>query len=347
MLGLQGAGKKTLFKLMTGAETHAIPPKGLPGRFDVRDPRVDTLSEMYKPEKTNYARMDVLLLPDVENTKGQAAWLEDVRNLDGLVCVARAFDDPSVYHPAGGVDLVRDLDTFMSELLFADILLLDKRSANLTHELRNRSSIDKVKELELVGRLAKEMESGATIRNISISTEDRRLLQGYQFLTEKPVIVVANITQGEDSSELRDAVAKGYGDQVSLAFFDIKLESEIAAMSDPAERAEFLEGMGIDEPAVAKLTRVIYDAMGLMSYFTVGTDEVRAWTVRKGSNAPQAARAIHSDLERGFIRVEVMKYQDLMDLGSEAKVKDAGKFLLKGKDYIVEEGDLLSFRAAT
>lgn len=347
MVGLQGAGKKTLFNLMTGISAPAIPPKGVPGRFDVRDPRVDTLSGMYKPEKTNYARMDITLLPDVEKTEGKAAWLDDVRELDGIVCVVRAFEDPGVFHPAGTVDAARDLDVFMSELMFADMLLLETRERKLAEELKRTRAPEKVKELELVKRLAKEMEGGAVMRTIPLEDGERRLIVHYKFLTDKPVIAVVNLTQGADSSSVRDAVDKAYGARVACAFFDAKLESELAEMSDPMERGEFLEGLGIAEPAVAQLTRVIYDRMGLMSYFTVGTDEVRAWAIRRGSTAPQAARAIHSDLERGFIRVEVMKYSDLIEHGDETKVRDAGLLLLKGKDYIVEEGDLLSFRAAT
>ncbi|MFH2203327.1 MAG: DUF933 domain-containing protein [Elusimicrobiota bacterium] len=347
MLGLLGAGKKTLFKLLTGVTVQTVPPKGLPSNFHVRDPRVDRLHEMYNPKKTNYARMDVLLLPDVEKTQGKAAWLGDVRDLDGLICVVRAFDDPSVFHPSGTVDAARDLDTFMSELQFADMLFLDKRVSNLKNELRTRRSVEKENELKLIERLAGEMEAGNAIRSAELSESEARLLSSYQFLTDKPVIAVINAAQGTDAAQLRGEIEQAYPGRVACAVFDVKLEGEIAEIEDAAEKKEFLEGLGIAEPAVAVLTRVIYDSMGLMSYFTVGEDEVRAWTVPQGSNGPRAARAIHSDLERGFIRVEVMKYEDLIGLGGEAQVKEAGKFMLKGKEYIVEEGDILSFRAAT
>jgi len=347
MLGLQGAGKKTLFKLLTGSVPPTIPAKGLPGKFSVLDPRVDRLHEMYKPEKTRYARMDVLLLPDVEKTEGKAGWLDEVRNMDGLVCVVRAFEDPTVYHPSGTVDAMRDLELFMSELLFADLVLLEKRAEKLKKELRIRRDSEKEAEQVLVDRISKELEAGGnTVLSMSFSEAERQILTNYQFLTAKPVILVVNIAQGDDSKAVEEAVRKTYGEAVALAVFDSKLEAEIAEMSDAAERAEFLDGMGITEPAVAQLTRVIYDRMGLMSYFTVGTDEVRAWTIRKNSTAPAAARAIHSDLERGFIRAEHMKYEHLLELGSEAAVKEAGKASLKGKEYIVEDGDILSFRSS-
>ncbi len=347
MLGLQGAGKKTLFTLMTGSNVQTVSPKGVPGIFRVRDPRVDLLSDMYKPQKTNYAQMDVLLLPDVAKTEGKAAWLDDVRNLDGICCVVRAFDDPSVFHPAGSVDPVRDLETFLLELLFADVFFLEKRKEKLTSELRARKHPQKEKELEIITRLSGELEKGVTVRQAALSDMEKETMAASQFLTDKPIAAVINLTQDADTKALRAEIEKGYGDRMTLSFFDAKLESEIAAISDLAERKEFLEGLGIEEPAVDKLTRGVYEALGLMSYFTVGEDEVRAWTVRKGSSAPKAARAIHSDLERGFIRVEVIKYADLVGLGGEAQVKEAGKLSLKGKDYIVEEGDLLSFRTSS
>ena len=346
MLGLQGAGKKTLFKLLTSLEVGAVPPKGVPGVFEVKDPRVDALSELYKPEKTAYARIDLLLLPDVEKAQGKAAWLDDVRNLDGICCVVRAFDDASVFHPAGSVDPKRDLDTFFSELLLADMFLAERRKERLLSEMKSKRGPEKEREFKAMEKAASELESGKPFRAIQLTDPEREALSAHQFLTAKAVAGAVNLTHGADEGALRASIEKDFGGRMSLSFFDAKLEAEIAAISYAAERKEFLSGLGIDEPAVAKLTRAVYDALGLMSYFTVGQDECRSWAVRKGSTAPQAARAIHTDLERGFIRVEVMKYRDLIELGSEAKVKEAGRFLLKGKDYVVEEGDVLSFRAA-
>jgi len=346
LLGLQGAGKKTLFKLLTGSDVAVVPAKGVPGVFSIRDPRVDALAALYKPEKTAYARMDLLLLPDVEKSEGKAVWLDDVRNLDGIVVVARAFADPSVFHPAGTVDARRDLDTFLSELVFADLFLMERRKDKLASEMRAKSTPEKVRELAAVQKVIAGLETGKTVRALGLTEPEKAVLFNYQFLTDKAIAGVVNGTHGSEGTALRASLEKEFGSRMSLSFFDAKLEAEIAGMADAKEREEFLAGMGITEPAVAVLTRGIYEALGLMSYYTSGTDEVRAWTVRKGSTAPQAARAIHTDLERGFIRAEHMKYKDLMELGSEAKVKEAGKFSLKGKDYIVEDGDILSFRAA-
>ena len=346
LLGLQGAGKKTLFKLLTGSEVKAASPKGVPGIFPVIDPRVDALSAMYKPEKTTYARIELLLLPDVEKAQGKALWLDDVRNLDGICCVVRAFKDPSVFHPGGSVDPRRDLDTFLSELILADLFLMERRKERLAGELRARRSPEKERELHAVEKVAGELEQGRPARAVALADSEREALAVYQFLTAKAIAGAVNATHGEEDDGVRSALSRDFGSSMTLSFFDAKLEAEIAAMADARERQEFLAGLGIKEPAVAKLTRGIYDALGLMSYYTVGQDEVRAWTVRKGSTAPQAARAIHSDLERGFIRAEVMKYQDLMELGGEDKVKAAGRFQLKGKDYIVEDGDVLNFRAS-
>ncbi|HAH05750.1 MAG TPA: redox-regulated ATPase YchF [Elusimicrobia bacterium] len=347
MLGLQGAGKKTLFKLTTGTSVTSVPPKGVPGMFEVKDPRVDALSALYHPERTIYARIDVVLLPDVEKTQGKAAWLEDVRNVDGICCVARAFEDPSVFHPAGSVDPKRDLDLFFSELLFADILLMERRKDALASEMRAKSTPEKVRELQAVEKVSAELEAGKPYRTIPLTPPEKAVLSNTQFLTAKAVAGVVNLTQDRDTAALKAAVEAEFGSRMTLSFFDAKLEAEIAAISDAAERKEFLSGLGIEEPAVAKLTRAVYDALGLMSFYTAGEDEARAWTIRKGSTAPQAARAIHTDLERGFIRAEVMKYDDLIALGSEAKVKEAGKAALKGKDYIVEDGDILNIRAST
>ena len=346
LLGLQGAGKKTLFKLLTGSDVTAVPAKGLPGVVSVRDPRVDALSALCHPQKTTYARMDMLLLPDVEKTEGKAVWLDDVRNLDGIVFVARAFPDPSVFHPSGSVDARRDLDTFLSELVFADLFLMERRKDKLAQEMRAKTTPEKTRELEVIKKVIAGLEAGKTVRNMGLTEPEKAVLFNYQFLTDKAIAAVVNISQDAADPALRAALEKEFGSRMSLSFFDVKLEAEIAGMDDPKERAEFLSGMGIGEPAFAVLTRGVYEALGLMSYYTFGEDEVRAWTVRKGSTAPQAARAIHRDLEKGFIRAEHMKFADLIALGSEAKVKEAGKFSLKGKDYIVEDGDVLSFRAA-
>ncbi|MBI4676280.1 MAG: redox-regulated ATPase YchF [Elusimicrobia bacterium] len=346
MLGLAAAGKKTLFGLLTGAAPPAIPSGGLPGVFKVRDPRVESLSRLAKPEKTTYALLDLTLLPDVEKTEGKAPWLSDVRLLDGLAFVVRAFPDPTVFHPQGTVDPMRDAQLFVSELLFADLLLLEKRAEKLNDELRVRKTVEKVGELELVSRLAKVVEGGAGVPDAGLTEPERRLISHCLFLTDKPVVAVVNTSHGQDAAPIEAGLARFYGGRIKTLACDLKLEAEIAALADPAERKDFLGGMGIAEPAVARLTRVLYDAMGLMSFFTIGKDEVRAWTVRKGSTAPQAARAIHTDLEKGFVRAEVMKYSDLMALGSEEAVAKAGKAPLKGKDYVVEEGDILSIRAS-
>ncbi|MFA5141028.1 MAG: DUF933 domain-containing protein [Elusimicrobiota bacterium] len=346
LLGLQGAGKKTLFRLMTGAEVRQVPPKGVPGVFEVIDPRVDKLSALYKPEKTTYARLDVALLPDVESAKGRSPWLDDVRAFDGICCAVRAFEDPSVPHPSGSVDPLRDMDAFFSELLFADLLHIDRRKERLADEMRRSRAPEKEREMRLVEKLDAAFEAGRPFSSIEVSDAERDILSGAQFLTGLPVAGVVNLTQGADAEGLRREIGAKFEGRMRLAFFDAKLEGEIAAIESPAERREFLSGLGIDEPGLDKLTRTLYDAVGLMSFYTVGKDEVRAWAIRKGSTAVQAARAIHTDLAKGFIRAEHMKCEDLLALGGEAKVQEAGRFSLKGKDYVVEDGDVLSIRSS-
>ncbi len=345
MLGLAGAGKKTLFRLLTGWEIQSVSTKEIPGICKVVDPRIDRLSGMYKPKKTAYASFNMHLLPDVEKTQGKAVWLDDIRDMDGLCCVVRAFENPSVFHPEGSVDPVRDIGTFFSELMFSDLLFAEKRKEKLTAELKKKASPDKEKELSAMSKIAAGLNDGHAVNKLGISPEERRILSSSRFLTDKAIVAVINISQGEELSALKEKITADYGKSLSPVFLDAKLEDEINQIADAGERKDFLAGLGIDEPALAKLTRTVYDALGLISYFTVGEDEVRAWTIKKSSTAPEAAGAIHSDIEKGFIRAELIKYADLIEAGNEAGVRAAGKFSLKGKDYIVEDGDILSFRS--
>jgi ribosome-binding ATPase YchF (GTP1/OBG family) len=241
---------------------------------------------------------------------------------------------------------LRDLDAFFSELLFADLLHIDRRKERLSDELRRSRAPEKERELRLVERLDAELGAGRPFSSVALSDAERGLLSGSQFLTGLPVAGVVNLTQGADAEGLRREIGTKFESRMRLAFFDAKLEGEIAAIESPAERQEFLSGLGIDESGLAKLTRTLYDAAGLMSFYTVGEDEVRAWTIRKGATALQAARAIHTDLAKGFIRAELMRCDDLLELGSEARVQEAGRVSLKGKDYVVEDGDVLSIRSS-
>ncbi|MCX5783970.1 MAG: DUF933 domain-containing protein [Elusimicrobia bacterium] len=342
MMGFAGAGKKTLFKLASGAAISS-PKRPLPGVFNVGDERVEKLSAMYNPKKTTFAKVDLLLMPDIEKTSGKAPWLSDVRLADGICLVVRAFEDPSVAHPQGAVNPARDIENFISELLFADACFLDQRKQKLSDEVKKRSTSEKERELALVERLIKIIEQNKPLSAVELSPEEKKILSAYSFLSAKPSIAAVNISMGQNLDKA--ALEKICAGKMPLVFLDAKLESEIAVIENVQERKEFLAGMGIERPAVEKLAQTLYFALGLISFFTVGEEEVRAWSIRKGSTAPTAARAIHSDLEKGFIRAELMKYGDLVSLGSEPAVKAAGKFSLKGKDYIVEDGDVLTIRS--
>ena len=249
LLGLQGAGKKTLFRLMTGADVRQVPPKGVPGVFEVIDPRVDRLSALYRPEKTTYARLDVVLLPDVEASKGRSPWLEDVRASDVICCVVRAFDDPSVPHPAGSVAPLRDLDAFFSELLFADLLHIDRRKERLSDELRRSRAPEKERELRLVERLDAELGAGRPFSSVALSDAERGLLSGSQFLTGLPVAGVVNLTQGADAEGLRREIGTKFESRMRLAFFDAKLEGEIAAIESPGSARSSCRGSASTSPA--------------------------------------------------------------------------------------------------
>jgi len=220
LLGLQGAGKMTLFKLLTGSDAAAVPAKGVPGVFPVRDPRVDALAALYQPEQTAYARIDILLLPDVEKSEGKAVWLDDVRNLDGIVVTARAFPDPAVFHPAGSVDARRDLDTFLSELVFADLFLMERRRDKLASELRAKSTPAGVRELAAVEKAAAGLETGKTVRALGLSEPEKAALCHCQFLTDKAIAGAVNVTHGSEDPALRPALEKEFGSRMSLSFFD-------------------------------------------------------------------------------------------------------------------------------
>ncbi len=344
LVGLPQVGKRTLFRLLTGVET--APEGGGMGLARVRDARFDRLVEMYSPKKVTPAQITFVLLPSLEREhERDAQVLRELDGVDAICHLVRAFPDETVFHVDGSVDPRRDVLSFHEELQFNDMLFVEKRMERLEKEKGKKTDAQRAAlETDLLTRMKDHLESGRPLRSLSLTEEDQKLIASYPLVTRKPVVQVLNV--GED--QLRDA---GLVEGLSSAFPDqafawvavsAKIEEEVAQLG-PEERATFLEDLGISQPALDRLTLLCYATLGLMSFFTVGPDEVRAWTIRRGSLAPQAARAIHADLERGFIRAEVVRYQDLMDLGSEQKVKEAGKFMQKGRDYVVGDGDVMNF----
>ncbi|MBI3319006.1 MAG: redox-regulated ATPase YchF [Candidatus Omnitrophica bacterium] len=350
LIGLPQAGKKTLMRLLTGVDA-SVASSGngaaVPGVCPVRDPRIGRLVALYRPAKVTPATIQYWLMPDVtkDSAKNQEL-LKALLTVDALACVVRAFSDETVFHLDGSVDPLRDVTAVQAELILNDLLFVEKRLERIAKELKTRGGADRAQEQALLGKLQAHLNDDRPLRTLALDEQEQRVLSGTPLLTRKPCVIVLNV----DESAIRDrrlseaVAARCAEQQVHIVQLSAKIEAELAQLEDPAERAAFMEAIGIAEPAIAGLTRVSYEALGLLSYFTVGTDEVRAWTVRRGACAPEAGGAIHSDIQRGFIRAELMKYDDLIALGSEQAVASAGKASLKGKDYVVEDGDILNFR---
>jgi len=341
MIGLPQTGKKALFELLTGhkpSENEVASGKPIHGVAEIRDSRFDALVAMYKPKKEVRARIELELLPKIEKdaiSKGDI--FGDIAEVDALCHVVRAFKDDSIYHASGSVDPKRDIDAINSELLLHDLIFIEKRFERLDKKVKQTKEEASIKERDLLAELKAHLEKELPLRTLEISANDNKILTSYPFLTRKEMIIALNVS--DDQLKNKPSIEGDNIMQVSA-----KVEAEIAALDSIEERKAFLDDLGITEPAMNILTRLCLKTLNLISFFTVGKDEVRQWNVRAGSTAAEAAGTIHSDLQKGFIRAELIKLNDLKELGSEDAVKAQGKFYLKGKDYIVEDGDILSIR---
>lgn len=349
IIGLAQTGKKTLFQILTGQEVNLQggAPKPIPGTADILDPRFDTMVEMYAPKKEVRARIDLVLLPRLEQENiARGDIFRDIADMDAVCHVVRAFEDEAIYHPDGSVDPVRDVEMVSSELLMHDQIFVEKRIERIQEMIKKKKDEAQLKELALMERMLSHLEAENPLRLMDITPEEDLLIRSYPFITRKEMILALNVSEEElGSDRLLKSLETLCSDQSMVAMtVSAKVEAEIAMLDDAEEREAFLEDMGIRETALGVLTRLCLSALGLVSFLTVGKDEVRQWLVCKNSPAPVAAGVIHSDLQRGFIRAEVMKYDELVDHGSEAALKKAGKVYVQGKDYIVEDGDILNIR---
>ena len=349
IMGLPQSGRRTLYTLLTGdgVETiHAESKDPVAGIAPVLDPRFDDLISRYRPRKETRARITVELLPALEeNAVKEGALFRDIAGTDALCLVARAFEDDRVYHVKGSIDPLRDIDTVSAELILHDLLFIEKRLERIA-ETRKRTRDERgEKEEPVLIKMSAHLERDMPLRTFPLGQEDKKLLAGYPFITMKEMIIVLNVGESAMAgTSVADAARDKYRDQaVSIMQISARLEAEISAL-DAADRAAFMAEAGITETALSLLTRACMSSLGLISFFTVGEDEVRQWMVNRGAAAPEAAGAIHSDIQRGFIRAEVVKYADLCALGSEEAVKKAGRQHIMGKEYIVEDGDIISFR---
>lgn len=350
LIGLPKSGKTTLFNLLTGAsvatsrydtgrtELHA-------GVARVPDERVDRLSRIFTPKKTTYATFDVVDLAGIQ--KGQHAGLEakEFRNADALLHVVRAFADETLGTPEPRRDIV-DLDM---ELMLADLDVVDRRLERLEASIKKRRTDAEVKEQEILRRLKTELEGGTPLRAATLSEDDAKAVRGFTFLSQKPILHGLNV--GEKAIPDADRLVERHGLAATAArartrvgWVSAVIEMEVAQLAGD-EQAAFLADLGLSEPAIRRVLRDCYALLGLISFFTVGDDEVRAWPIPRGTRAQDAAGTVHSDIARGFIRAEVSSYDDVVAAhGSFADIRARGQLRLEGKDYLVEDGEVCHFR---
>ena len=349
IIGLPQSGKTTIFNALTRGDQ---PTSVSGGRVevhtavvDVPDERVDRLSAMFRPQKTIYAKVTYADIAGLEGSASKTgisgSLLNQLTQMDGFVHVVRCFEDASVPHPSGSVDPPRDIAAMDAELLLNDLITVERKQERLVEERRKGGGREKAiieREAALFEKLQKTLAEEKPLRDIDLSAEEERTLSGFGFLTRKPVLQILNLSDGQalpqvDYSHAHSAVVPLQG----------RLEMELAQLA-PEDAQLFMGEYGIEELGLHKVIRVSYDLLGLQSFFTVGPDEVRAWTVRRGDNALTAAGVIHTDLQKGFIRAEVVTYQDLVTLGGLAEARAKGKLRLEGKEYILQDGEIMHVR---
>lgn len=356
IVGLTNSGKTTLFNCISNTKVQATnfafsTNKSNLGVCDVPDPRLIEIDKVIKAEELIFVNIEVVDIPGLAKGASQGegignAFLADIRQVDALIHVLRCFEDENLPHIEGSIDPLRDIEIVDLELQVKDLEQIDKKIQK-TEKAVKVGDKDAKKAMEVLVRCKQHLENFESIRTLEISEEEHKYIADLMLLTEKPVMFVCNVD--ENSAVSGNAYSQAVIDKFSATNEKVlvvagKLEAEIAELETEEERQMFLEDMGLKEPSVHILIRTAYSLLNLISFFTVGGKENRAWTIRKGMNAPQAAGAIHSDLERGFIRAEVIKYKDLMEYRSEAKCKEAGKMSVEGKNYIVQDGDILHIR---
>lgn len=359
IVGLPNVGKSTLFNSLTkaGAESANYPFCTIDpnvGIVAVPDERIKALGEMYHSKKVTPAVIEFVDIAGLVKgaSKGEGLgnqFLANIREVDAIVHVVRCFEDANIVHVDGSIDPARDIETINLELVFSDIEILDRRIAKVAKQARMDKKL--AKELELLEAVKKHLEDGKMARTFEVPDDEdaQDWFLSYNLLTAKPTIYAANVAENDladdGNSNAYVAAVRGMAKEEGSEVFVIcaQIEQEIAELDDD-EKAMFLEELGLKESGLEKLIKASYSLLGLISYLTAGEDECRAWTIIKGTKAPQAAGKIHSDFERGFIRAEVVNYQDLLDCGSLSAAKDKGIVGLEGKEYVVKDGDVILFR---
>ncbi len=347
IIGLPQSGKTTVFNALTRGH-QPLTTSG--GRFDVHtgvvdvpDIRVDRLSELFKPKKTIYAKVTYADIAGLEGSQSAVSGqlLNQLSQMDGLLHAVRCFDDPNVPHPSGSVNPLRDITTMDAELLLNDMIAVERKLERLVEERKKGAGREKVvieREAVLFERFKETLSREIPLREVDLTAEEEKTLSGFGFLTRKPMLVLLNLQEGQAVPAVE--YARPHSNAVALQG---KLEMEIAQLA-PEDAELFMAEYGITELGLARVIRLSYDLLGLISFFTVGADEVRAWTLQRGLTAYDAAGEIHTDLQKGFIRAEVIPNDELLSLGGLTEAKAKGRLRLEGKEYIVHDGEIVHIR---
>ncbi len=352
IVGMAGTGKTTLFNSLSKgrlADTQT-PGKVNIGQVEVPDPRLDAIAAIVKPVKVVRTTVEIIDIPGMvkggASQKGAGQFLSEIRQTDAIIHLLRCFDDDTVPHVEASVNPLRDKEIIDLELVFRDLETLEKKMQRLD-KLARVGDKDAKHGMEVLSGLQTHLEDGNPVRTFKVHESDGKYLDDCFFLTIKPVIYVCNVDEASAAKgnshvdAVRPVIEKEGSELLVIA---AQSEAEIAQLDDESDRIAFLQDLGLEEPGVNKLIRAAYKTLELQTFFTEGPKEVRAWTIREGTLAPKAAGVIHSDLERGFIRAEVKRWEDFVELGSEHACKQAGKFHIEGKNYVVKDGDIFHVR---